>query len=69
MTAGQPLPYITAYGFFTAFVNVGGNGATLALALVLWNSKDAGYRKVSRLSFPIQVFQINEPIFLGCPLC
>ena len=24
MTAGQPLPYITAYGFFTAFVNVGG---------------------------------------------
>jgi len=68
MTAGQPLPYITAYGFFTAFVNVGGTGATLALALVLWNSKDAGYRKVSRLSLPTQVFQINEPIFFGLPI-
>ena len=68
MTAGQPLPYITAYGFFTAFVNVGGTGATLALALVLWNSRDAGYRKVSRLSLPTQVFQINEPIFFGLPI-
>ena len=24
MTAGQPLPYVTANGFFTTFVNVGG---------------------------------------------
>src|SRR2546422_6101541 len=39
MAAGQPLPYITAYGFFTAFVNVGGTGATIALALVMMNSK------------------------------
>ena len=68
MTSGQPLPYITAYGFFTAFVNVGGTGATLALALVLWNSRDAGYRKVSRLSLPTQIFQINEPIFFGLPI-
>ncbi len=34
---GQPLPYVTAYGFFTTFVNVGGTGATLALALIMWN--------------------------------
>src|SRR5207237_10539877 len=32
---GEPLPYVTAYGFFTTFVNVGGTGATLALPLVL----------------------------------
>jgi PTS system cellobiose-specific IIC component len=68
MTQGQPLPYVTAYGFFTAFVNVGGTGATIALALVLWNSRDAGFRKVSRLSLPTQVFQINEPIFFGLPI-
>lgn len=67
-TAGQPLPYITAYGFFTAFVNVGGTGATIALALVMWNSKEPGYRKVSRLSLPTQIFQINEPIFFGFPI-
>ncbi len=66
--AGQPLPYITAYGFFTTFVNVGGTGATIALALVLWNSKEPGFRKVSRLSLPTQIFQINEPIFFGIPI-
>jgi PTS system cellobiose-specific IIC component len=65
---GQPLPYITAQGFFTTFVNVGGTGATIGLALVLWNSREPGYRKVSRLSLPTQVFQINEPIFFGIPI-
>jgi PTS system cellobiose-specific IIC component len=67
-TAGQPLPYVTAYGFFTTFVNVGGTGATIALALVLWRSNDAGFRRISRLSMPTQIFQINEPIFFGLPI-
>lgn len=65
---GQPLPYVTALGFFTTFVNVGGTGATLALALVLWNSKEPGFRQVSRVSLPTQIFQINEPIFFGLPI-
>jgi cellobiose PTS system EIIC component len=68
MTTGEPLPYITAHGFFTAFVNVGGTGATIALALILWRSKDPAFRKVGRLSLPTQVFQINEPIFFGLPI-
>jgi cellobiose PTS system EIIC component len=67
-SAGLPLPYVTANGFFTTFVNVGGTGATLALALILWRSKDPGMRKVGRLSLPTQVFQINEPIFFGLPI-
>jgi PTS system cellobiose-specific IIC component len=68
MNHGDPLPYITAKGFFTTFVNVGGTGATIGLALVLWNSKEAGFRQVSRLSLPTQIFQINEPIFFGMPI-
>lgn len=68
VSQGQPLPNITAYGFFTVFVNVGGTGATIALALILLNSKEPGFRKVSRLSLPTQVFQINEPIFFGIPI-
>ncbi|MDP9322242.1 MAG: PTS transporter subunit EIIC [Acidobacteriota bacterium] len=68
VTAGVPLPYVTAYGFFTNFVNVGGTGATIALALVLRNSKEPGFRKISRLSLPTQIFQINEPIFFGLPI-
>ncbi len=67
-TQGQPLPYITALGFFTTFVNVGGTGATIALALIMLRSKEPGFRKVSRLSLPTQVFQINEPIFFGFPI-
>ena len=66
--AGQPLPYITANGFFTTFVNVGGTGATIALALLMLNSKEPGFRKVSRISMPTQIFQINEPIFFGFPI-
>ncbi len=68
LSQGEPLPYITAQGFFTTFVNVGGSGATIGLALVLWNSKEPGFRQVSRLSLPTQVFQINEPIFFGIPI-
>jgi PTS system cellobiose-specific IIC component len=66
--AGQALPYITANGFFTTFVNVGGTGATIGLALVLFNSREPGLRKVARMSIPTQVFQINEPIFYGMPI-
>jgi PTS system cellobiose-specific IIC component len=65
---GQPLPYVTALGFFTSFVNVGGTGATIGLALVLWRSREPGYRKISRLSLPTQIFGINEPIFFGMPI-
>ena len=68
MTQGLPLPYVTAYGFFTTFVNVGGTGATLALTLILWRSRDAGFKSISRLSLPTQIFQINEPIFFGLPI-
>lgn len=65
---GHALPYITANGFFTTFVNVGGTGATIALALIMVNSKEPGFRKISRLSLPTQIFQINEPIFFGFPI-
>jgi PTS system cellobiose-specific IIC component len=68
VSRGQAPPFVTAYGFFTTFVNVGGTGATLALALLLCRSADAGYRKIARLSLPTQLFQINEPIFFGLPI-
>ena len=68
VAGGQPLPYVTASGFFSTFVNVGGTGATLGLALVMLRSKEPGYRKVSRLSLPTQIFGINEPIFFGFPI-
>ncbi len=65
---GLPAPHITANGFFSTFVNVGGTGATLGLALTLWNSRDPALRQVCRVSLPTQLFQINEPIFFGVPV-
>ncbi len=66
--AKLPLPYITANGFFSTCVNVGGTGATIALALVLVKSREPGFRRISRLSLPTQIFQINEPIMFGIPI-
>ncbi len=43
---GQPLPYVTALGFLTSFVNVGGTGATIGLALVMWRWQEPGFRKI-----------------------
>jgi PTS system cellobiose-specific IIC component len=68
LAAHEPMPYVTALGFFTTFVNVGGTGATIALALVMLNSKEPAFRKISRISMPTQIFQINEPIFFGFPI-
>ena len=68
MGRGEPLPYITAQGFISTFVNVGGTGATLGLALIMVTSKEPGFRKISRMSLPTQVFQINEPVFFGFPV-
>jgi cellobiose PTS system EIIC component len=68
VSRGGTPPFATAYGFFTTFVNVGGTGATLALALLLCRSRDPGYRQVARVSLPTQIFQINEPIFFGLPI-
>jgi PTS system cellobiose-specific IIC component len=55
LTHGSPLPYVTANGFFSTFVNVGGTGATIALALVLLNSKEPGF-----FGLPI----VLNPIFM-----
>jgi PTS system cellobiose-specific IIC component len=68
VSKGDPLPYVAAQGFVSTFVNVGGTGATLGLALVMLNSKEPGYRKICRLSLSTQIFQINEPIFFGFPI-
>ena len=47
---------------------MGGTGATIALALVMFFSREPGYRQISRISMPTQIFQINEPIMFGFPI-
>lgn len=66
--AGDKIPYITANGFISNFVSLGGAGATLALVLLMCNSKEKSYRTLGRLALPAGMFNINEPVIFGMPI-
>lgn len=64
----QPLPYITAAGFSSLFVNVGGTGATITLVALMIFSRSKTYKELGRLAFPSALFEINEPVIFGFPI-
>lgn len=64
----QPIPHITADGFYIVFMCLGGTGATLGLVLAMLRSRSKMYKSVGRLSLPSAIFCINEPVIFGCPI-
>lgn len=64
----QALPYITASGFSSLFVNVGGTGATLTLVLLMLRSRSQTFRQLGKVSLPSALFEINEPVIFGFPI-
>lgn len=53
----------------TAFVGIGGTGATLSLLIALRiSSKLPLHNKVSAIAMPPGVFNINEPVMFGIPV-
>lgn len=66
--AHEQLPYITASGFSSLFVNVGGTGATLCLVLLMMKSKSKAYKELGKVAFPGACFEINEPVIFGFPI-
>lgn len=66
--AHKPVPYITASGFYSLFVNVGGTGATLCLVLLMLRSKSKMYKSLGKVAFPSACFEINEPVIFGFPV-
>ena len=66
--AHEPIPYITASGFYSLFVNVGGTGATLCLVLLMLRSKSKTYKSLGKAAFPSACFEINEPVIFGFPI-
>lgn len=64
----EPLPYVTAAGFSSLLVNVGGTGATLVLVLLMLRSKSKTYRDLGKVAFPGALFEINEPVIFGFPI-
>ena len=64
----QPIPHITADGFYIVFMCLGGTGATLGLVISMLRSKSKLYKSVGELSLPSAVFCINEPVIFGFPI-
>jgi PTS system cellobiose-specific IIC component len=60
---------IAVEGFQSLFLNVGGTGGTLGLAIVCaFFSKSKQLKLVGRLSLGPGIFNINEPIVFGLPI-
>ncbi len=63
------LPHIWTRGSFDAFAWMGGAGCSLALIVAIFIfSKREDQRTVAKLSAPMGVFNINEPVVFGLPL-
>lgn len=63
------LPWDWTRGSFDAYAQMGGSGATLALIIgILWMSKREDHRTIAKLTAPMGIFNINEPIIFGMPI-
>lgn len=62
-------PHLWTRGSFDAFVWLGGAGASLALIVALFIfSKREDQKAVAKLSAPMGIFNINEPVVFGLPV-
>ena len=67
--AVKDLPYIWTRGSFDAYLQMGGSGITIALIFAIYLfSKRKEYKTVAKLSTPMAIFNINEPVIFGIPL-
>ena len=63
------LPWDWTRGSFDAYAQMGGSGVTLALIIaIFWVSKREDHRTIAKLSAPMGIFNINEPIIFGMPI-
>ena len=65
--AGRPLTYLTLtlVSFFASF---GGNGNTIGLCISMFTAKSERYKKMLKLAFIPNLFNINEPLIFGMPV-
>ncbi|MDG3106956.1 PTS sugar transporter subunit IIC [Streptococcus suis] len=63
------LPWLWTRGSFDAYAQMGGSGVTLALIIAIFIfSKREEYKMVAKLSAPMGVLNINEPVTFGIPM-
>lgn len=65
---GETLPYIINSEFRNAYI-FGGVGSTLGLCILMaFCAKSSYLKKLGKISLPMGVFFINEPVLFGLPL-
>src|SRR5690625_3708161 len=63
------LPWLWTRGSFDAYAQMGGTGATIALIIAIFVfSKREDHRTIAKLSAPMGIFNINEPVIFGMPI-
>lgn len=63
------LPYIWTRGSFDAYAWMGGAGCTIALIIAIFLlSKREEQKAVAKMSAPMGLFNINEPVMFGLPI-
>lgn len=68
MEAGMAAKNIYAYGF-SRYQHIGGEGATLPLAIYMLKAKSKKYRMLGRATLVPSLFNINEPLVYGMVVC
>lgn len=67
--AGETLPYAVTYATDT-MLWAGGTGMTIGLVILMaFVAKSAQYKTLGRMSIAPAIFNINEPIIFGTPIC
>lgn len=67
--AGDVLPNIVNYQFYSNFIKIGGAGATFGLALLcLFVAKSSQFKTLGKLAIGPAIFNINEPLIFGMPI-
>lgn len=63
------LPWLWTKGSFEAYSQMGGAGVTIALiAAIFVASKREDQKQIAKLSAPMGIFNINEPVTFGMPI-
>lgn len=67
--AGKAATHLGGYGWQYFGFWMGGTGGTIGLLILMLLSKAKEYKSLGRLSLAPAIFQINEPIAFGFPIC
>jgi PTS system cellobiose-specific IIC component len=67
--AGESLPHIINFQFYSNFMKVGGAGGTMGLVIaLLFFAKSKQFKTLGKLAVGPGIFGINEPLTFGIPL-